>query len=98
MLLIGSFWMAVTKYRLYEIDVIVSKSLTYLGLGAVITGLYVLLVVGPLLVVGRSDDGGPGLVLPIVAHGCCGGGVRADSGTDAAVGESAGVRRSGDSP
>ncbi|MFW2383346.1 MAG: sensor histidine kinase [Acidimicrobiales bacterium] len=68
-LLIGSFWMAVTKYRLYEIDVVISKSVTYLGLGAVITGLYVLVVVGPLLVIGASDDDGPGLLLPILATG-----------------------------
>lgn len=68
-LLIGSFWMAVAKHRLYEIDVLISKSVTYLGLGAVITGLYVLVVLGPLLVVGTSDDGGPGLLLPILATG-----------------------------
>ncbi len=68
-LLIAAFWVAVTKYRLYEIDVIISKSVTYLGLGAVITGLYVLVVLGPLLVVGAADDGGPGLLLPILATG-----------------------------
>ena len=66
-LLIGSFWVAIAKYRLYEIDVIISKSVTYLGLGAVITGLYAAVVIVPLLVLGRSDDGSPGLVLPIVA-------------------------------
>ena len=69
LLMIASFWIAVTKYRLYDIDVIISKSVTYLGLGAVITGLYVLVVVGPLLVIGASDDGGPGLLLPILATG-----------------------------
>lgn len=68
-LLIASFWIAVARYRLYEIDVLISKSVTYLGLGAVITGLYVLVVVGPLLVIGASDEGGPGLMLPIVATG-----------------------------
>jgi signal transduction histidine kinase len=66
-LLIGSFWVAIAKYRLYDIDVIISKSVTYVGLGAVISGLYVAVVVGPLLVIGESDDGGPGLLLPIVA-------------------------------
>ncbi len=69
LLLIASFWFAVAKYRLYEIDAIISKSVTYLGLGAVITGLYVLVVLGPLLVIGSSDDGGPGLLLPILATG-----------------------------
>jgi len=66
-LLIGSFWVAITRYRLYEIDVIISKSVTYLGLGSVITGLYAAVVIGPLLILGRSDGEGPGLLLPIVA-------------------------------
>lgn len=66
-LLIASFWVAVTKYRLYEIDVIVSKSVAYLGLAAGIAGLYAAVVIAPLLVIGRADDGDPGLVLPIVA-------------------------------
>ncbi len=65
--LIGSFWVAITRYRLYEIDTIISKSVTYLGLAIVIVGLYAAIVVGPLLIIGRSDDGGPGLILPIVA-------------------------------
>jgi len=66
-LLIGSFWVAITKYRLYEIDSIISKSVTYLGLAAVIAALYAAVVIAPLLVIGRSDGDGPGLVLPIVA-------------------------------
>ena len=67
--LILSFWVAITKYRLYEIDVIISKSVTYLGLAAVITGLYVLVVLGPLLLIDSSDESGPGLLLPILATG-----------------------------
>ena len=68
MLLIGSFWVAITRYRLYEIDAIISKSVTYVGLAAVIVGLYAAVVILPLVVIGRSDDGeGPGLMLPIVA-------------------------------
>ncbi len=66
-LLIGSFWVAITRYRLYEIDTIISKSVTYVALAAVIAGLYAVVVIAPLLVIGRADDGGPGLVLPIVA-------------------------------
>ncbi len=46
---------------------IISKVVTYMGLAVVIVGLYATIVVGPLLIIGRSDDGGPGLVLPIVA-------------------------------
>ena len=69
MLLITCWAVAILRHNLFDIDVIVSKSVAYVGLGAVITGLYALVVVGPLLVIGRSDDGGPGLVLPIVATG-----------------------------
>lgn len=61
---------AVARYRLYDIDIVVSKSVTYLGLAASITLLYTAVAVGPLLVIGVPDDGeGPGLVLPIVATG-----------------------------
>ncbi len=65
--LIGSFWVAITRYRLYEIDSIISKSVTYLGLAAVIAGLYAAVVILPLVIIGGSNDGGPGLLLPIVA-------------------------------
>jgi signal transduction histidine kinase len=61
---------AIFRHRLYDIDVIVSKSVTYLGLAASITLLYAAVVVGPLLMIGVGDDGGgPGLFLPIVATG-----------------------------
>lgn len=55
------------RYRLYDIDVIISKSVTYFGLAVVIVGLYAAIVVAPVLMIGASDEGGPGLVLPIVA-------------------------------
>lgn len=59
---------AIMRYRLYEIDRIVSRSATYLGLAVVVVALYSAVVVGiPLLLFGGSDDGDPGLVLPIVA-------------------------------
>ena len=58
---------AIFRYRLYDIDVIVSKSVAYLGLAVTIAGLYATVVVLPLLVIGRSGGEGPGLVLPIVA-------------------------------
>ena len=56
--LIVCWGVAITKYRLFDIDVIVSKSVTYLGLGAAITVLYAAVVTGPLLVLGglaRAD-------------------------------------------
>ena len=66
-LLILSFWVAITKYRLYDLDRVISKSVTYLGLGAVITGLFALVVAVPTLVLGRSNDGQPNVVLALVA-------------------------------
>ncbi len=58
---------AIFRYRLYDIDVIISKSVMYLGLLASITAVYAAVVVVPLLVIGASDGDGPGLLLPIVA-------------------------------
>lgn len=59
---------AIMRYRLYDIDVIISKSVTYLGLAAVITAVFAAVVAVPTLVIGESDGGGgPGLLLPIVA-------------------------------
>jgi signal transduction histidine kinase len=58
---------AIMRYRLYEIDVIISKSVTYLGLIAVIGFVYAAVVAGPLLLLGRLDREEPGLFLPIVA-------------------------------
>ncbi|MFV0317205.1 MAG: histidine kinase [Microthrixaceae bacterium] len=60
---------AVLRYRLYEIDRIVTKSVVYLGLAASATIVYAAIVVVPLLVFGNSEGDGPGLVLPIIATG-----------------------------
>ncbi len=66
-LLILSFWVAITKYRLYDLDRVISKSVTYIGLVGVITGLFALVVAVPTLVLGRSDDGRPNVVLALAA-------------------------------
>ena len=57
----------ILRYRLYEIDLIVSKTVTYFGLAVAIVGLYSGIVVAPLVLIRHSDDGDPGLLLPIVA-------------------------------
>ncbi|RAY12124.1 sensor histidine kinase [Actinomadura craniellae] len=50
---------AITKYRLYDIDIVVNRTLVYTGVAAVITGVYFLLVAGASLVV--VDQGLSGL-------------------------------------
>ena len=55
------------RYRLYDIDVIISKSVTYLGLAVAIVALYASIVVVPQLIIGHAAEGDPGLVLPIIA-------------------------------
>jgi signal transduction histidine kinase len=64
-LLILSFAVAITKYRLYDIDVVISKTVTYGALAIVITALYVAIVVGASTALGRGDE--PNLALAIAA-------------------------------
>jgi signal transduction histidine kinase len=54
---------AVLKYRLYDLDVVINKTVVFGVLAAVITGLYVVIVVGIGALVGRAG----GIVLPGVA-------------------------------
>jgi signal transduction histidine kinase len=56
---------AVLKYRLYDIDVVISRTLVYGALAAFITAVYVGIVVGIGTLVGSG--GQPNLVLSIVA-------------------------------
>ncbi len=53
--LILSFGIAITKYRLYDIEVVISKTVTYASLAVVISGLYVGAVLGLIYVLGDSD-------------------------------------------
>ena len=61
----ASFALAILKYGLYEIDVVISRTLVYGSLAAFITAVYVGIVVG----IGSLIGGGgkPNLVLSIVA-------------------------------
>ncbi len=63
--LVASYGIAITKYRLYDIDVVISKTVTYGVLAAFITGVYALIVVGIGSLVGSSDE--PNLALSIAA-------------------------------
>jgi signal transduction histidine kinase len=56
---------AVLKYRLYDIDIVISRTLVYGALAAFITAVYVGIVVGVGTLVGSG--GQPNLVLSIVA-------------------------------
>ena len=56
---------AVLRYRLYDIDIVISRGLVYTGLAAFITLAYLLVVVGVGLVVGTG--GRPNLILSVVA-------------------------------
>ena len=56
---------AVLRYRLYDIDVVISKTLLVAGLAGFITVAYVAIVVGVGSFVGTGDE--PDLVLSVVA-------------------------------
>lgn len=44
--LLASYEVAITKYRLHDIDVVVSRTVSYAVLAGFITGVYALIVVG----------------------------------------------------
>ena len=64
-LLILSFAFAITKYRLYDVDVVISRTVVYGSLAVFITGVYVAVVVGLGSLLGQGDE--PNLALAIGA-------------------------------
>jgi len=60
-----SVGVAITKYKLYDINLVISKTVTFGVLAVFITGVYALVVVGIGSLVGAGDE--PNLALSIVA-------------------------------
>jgi signal transduction histidine kinase len=56
---------AILRYRLYDIDLVINKTLVFGALATFITGVYVAIVVGVGTLVGRA--GGPNIALSILA-------------------------------
>ncbi len=63
--LIGSYGVAIAKYRLYDIDVVISRTFVYASLAIFITAVYVGIVVGVGLLFGAQDE--PNVWLGVVA-------------------------------
>jgi hypothetical protein len=59
---------AIFKYRLYDLDIVIRKTLVFGVIAAFITAVYMALVVGPVLLVGDRGDN-TALVLSALAAG-----------------------------
>jgi signal transduction histidine kinase len=66
-ILIGSYGVAITKYRLYDVDIVISKTFVYGALAAFIGAVYVAVVVGIGTAVGSGSDPNAALALAATA-------------------------------
>lgn len=57
---------AILRYRLYDIDVIITKTVLFLGLAGMITVVYAAVIAGSIALIG-APDGGLGVWVPVVA-------------------------------
>lgn len=62
-----SYGVAITKYRLYEIDVVVSRTFVYGALAVFITVTYIVIVAGLGALIGGGDDPSPALAVGATA-------------------------------
>ena len=60
-ILVGSYAVAILRYRLYDIDVVISRSLVVAALAGFIAAVYVVVVVGVGQLVGVGDEANLGL-------------------------------------
>ncbi|MFF4835379.1 sensor histidine kinase [Streptomyces sp. NPDC001315] len=58
---------AIVKYRLYDIDLLINKTVVYGALAVIVTTVYVVVVVGIGRLIGVADAGGPWLPLAATA-------------------------------
>src|SRR5207249_4044344 len=59
--------LAVLKYRLYDVDLVINRTLVYGSLAALITAVYIALVVGIGALIGTRGEPGSDLGLSVVA-------------------------------
>ncbi|MDX1658173.1 MAG: ATP-binding protein [Nitriliruptorales bacterium] len=64
-LVVAGYGVAIVKHRLYDIDVVINRTLVVAGLGAFITAVYISIVVGVGQLVGTGDE--PNLALSLIA-------------------------------
>ena len=65
LLLPAAVGVAILRYRLYDVDVVINRTLVWTGMSLFITGIYVAVVAGVAAVAGHSDQ--PNLAVSILA-------------------------------
>lgn len=65
--LISSYGVAMVRYRLYDVDVVISRTIVYVSLAAIITGAYVGMVVGFGRLLGAGDEPDTALAIATTA-------------------------------
>jgi signal transduction histidine kinase len=65
--LVGGYGVAITRHRLFDVDVVISRTFVFGALAAFITGVYVAIVVGLGRVFGSTDEPNTALALTATA-------------------------------